>query len=130
HFQIDEADGIVGCPGEFDSSLSIGRGIHAIAILAQPSSHGFAHHVFIVDNQNWPILFHTPPSQDANLCARCVPHRAQYRAALASTIPICVERLIAQVCSEQCTRPNVCPISCRTSLVRRSRKISSRGGSP
>src|SRR5579872_1667191 len=129
-FRIDKTDRIVGALSKLNGLLAVGGSIDAISVFSEPRSHGFAHYVFIVDDKNWPAFFHTPPSRDAKRSAICTPQREQYCSDLVSTIPMCVERLIAHFCSEQWISPKVCPISCSTSLVRRSRRRSSLAGRP
>src|SRR5579872_1051741 len=130
HLQIDKADGVVHRLRERERVLAIGGGVDVIAVFPQPRSHRFAHHFFIVDDQDRPILLHNDSSREANFSTSCIPQRVQYRSAFASTNPMWVARLMAHFESEQCTRPKVCPNSCNTSLTVRSRRMSSCAGSP
>ena len=58
HLEIDEVDGVVLGPRVVHGFAAGGRRIHRIAVLAQPRGQRFAHHFFIVDNQNFPVTIH------------------------------------------------------------------------
>ena len=98
HLQVDEINGVVALACLLDGFVPRRRGVHRVAVFAQPRGQRFAHHLFVVYYQDLPAVLHpTTPLVLANRAR----HGAQKPACFMSICRILVARDMAQLRSEQ-----------------------------